>query len=163
MGTLYVVATPIGNLQDVSQRCAEVLNSVSLVAAEDTRVTRKLLNHIGSKSRTISRRRTPCEPAPGAVTAYAQIASAIKILLGDRGNRLANPESRDGRLHLFRAWERNRSEPCDARDDAVWRPRPSDGVSDRRQVGGVTMISMFPTEREAKRQVLLRRWTKCAT
>ncbi len=54
MGTLFVVATPIGNLQDLSIRCMDVLRSVSLVAAEDTRVTRKLLGHVGSKARTLS-------------------------------------------------------------------------------------------------------------
>ena len=54
MSTLFVVATPIGNLSDLSRRAEEVLRSVPLVAAEDTRVTRKLLNHIGSKARSIS-------------------------------------------------------------------------------------------------------------
>ncbi len=44
-GTLYMVATPIGNLGDVSARVQEVLRSVSLVACEDTRVTAKLLAH----------------------------------------------------------------------------------------------------------------------
>jgi 16S rRNA (cytidine1402-2'-O)-methyltransferase len=54
MGTLYVVATPIGNLGDLSPRAAEVLRLVPLIAAEDTRVTRKLLNHIGSRARLTS-------------------------------------------------------------------------------------------------------------
>ena len=53
-GTLYVVATPIGNLGDLSVRAAEVLRNVSLTAAEDTRVTRKLLNRIGANTRTVS-------------------------------------------------------------------------------------------------------------
>ncbi len=53
-GVLYVVATPIGNLGDLSVRAAEVLRNVSLIAAEDTRVTRKLLNHIGANTRVIS-------------------------------------------------------------------------------------------------------------
>jgi 16S rRNA (cytidine1402-2'-O)-methyltransferase len=48
-GVLYVVGTPIGNLKDISIRAKEVLGQVSLVAAEDTRSTKKLLAHLGVK------------------------------------------------------------------------------------------------------------------
>ncbi len=47
MGILFVVGTPIGNLEDLTFRAARVLGQVALVAAEDTRVTRKLLSHLG--------------------------------------------------------------------------------------------------------------------
>lgn len=53
-GTLYVVATPIGNLEDLSQRALRVLGEVGLIACEDTRHTRKLLNHYGLKTKTVS-------------------------------------------------------------------------------------------------------------
>ncbi|MHB1329636.1 MAG: 16S rRNA (cytidine(1402)-2'-O)-methyltransferase [Gemmatimonadales bacterium] len=53
-GTLYVVATPIGNLGDLSPRAAETLRLVAVVAAEDTRQTRKLVDHAGSNARMIS-------------------------------------------------------------------------------------------------------------
>ncbi len=51
MGTLYLVATPIGNLEDLSARAIRVLREVSLIAAEDTRVTRKLLSHFDLHTR----------------------------------------------------------------------------------------------------------------
>ncbi len=48
-GTLYLVPTPIGNLGDISRRMAETLEQADFIAAEDTRVTVKLLNHLGLK------------------------------------------------------------------------------------------------------------------
>lgn len=53
-GTLYIVGTPIGNLGDMSPRAVEILNSVDFIAAEDTRVTLKLLTHFGIRKPLIS-------------------------------------------------------------------------------------------------------------
>lgn len=53
-GTLYVVATPIGNLEDMTYRAVRVLQEVNLIAAEDTRHSRKLLDHYGIKTQLIS-------------------------------------------------------------------------------------------------------------
>ena len=53
-GTLFVVATPLGNLSDLSPRGADTLRRVAVVAAEDTRHTRPLLAHVGSDARLVS-------------------------------------------------------------------------------------------------------------
>src|SRR5688572_32969015 len=54
MGTLYVVATPIGNVEDLSRRACRVLNEVDVIAAEDTRHTGRLLARFGIETPMVS-------------------------------------------------------------------------------------------------------------
>ena len=67
-GMLYLVPTPIGNLGDISIRCRQTLEEADFIAAEDTRVTLKLLNHLGIKrsGKAVRRRRHSrlCHPRP---------------------------------------------------------------------------------------------------
>jgi len=53
-GTLYLVSTPIGNLEDITHRAVRLLGEVDVIACEDTRHTKKLLNHYGINTRTVS-------------------------------------------------------------------------------------------------------------
>ena len=69
MGRLYVVGTPIGNLGDLSPRAAEVLESVDFIAAEDTRVSVKLLNHLGIKKPLVSCHEHNIREASQSITA----------------------------------------------------------------------------------------------
>lgn len=66
-GTLYLVPTPIGNLSDISQRMAETLAQADFIAAEDTRVSLKLLNHLGIKKSMVTYHRHNTEKSGQAV------------------------------------------------------------------------------------------------
>ncbi|TAK67700.1 MAG: 16S rRNA (cytidine(1402)-2'-O)-methyltransferase [Dehalococcoidia bacterium] len=94
MGTLYLVATPIGNLQDITLRALDVLRAVSLVAAEDTRSARQLLDHFGIKARLTSynehnaRARTPSLLDALAAGDVAVVSDAGMPGISDPGHHL---------------------------------------------------------------------------
>lgn len=66
-GKLYLVPTPIGNLGDISRRAAETLEAADFIAAEDTRVTMKLLNHLKLKKPMVTYHRHNCDTAGPAI------------------------------------------------------------------------------------------------
>ena len=95
MGTLYVVATPIGNLEDMSARAVRVLSEVVLIAAEDTRHSATLLRHFGIRTETMSlhehneRDRVPsCIELLRSGKSIALISDAGTPLISDPGYRL---------------------------------------------------------------------------
>ena len=77
--TLYVVATPIGNLADLSQRALETLGSVDAVAAEDTRVTRRLLAHYGIAKRLIAVHEHNEKRAVGSILALLRDGRSVAL------------------------------------------------------------------------------------
>jgi len=96
-GTLYIVATPIGNLEDITQRALRVLREVDLIACEDTRRTRVLLNHFGIKSKTISyhehnerERADELARMLDAGKSIAIVSDAGTPLVSDPGSRIVN-------------------------------------------------------------------------
>lgn len=82
--TLYVVATPIGNLADASRRSIEVLRAVDLVACEDTRTTGTLLAHYGISARTLALHEHNERKAAGEVVAALRSGKAV-ALVSDAG------------------------------------------------------------------------------
>ena len=83
-GTLYLVPTPIGNLGDISRRRAETLEQADFIAAEDTRVTLKLLNHLGLKKPMVTYHRHNTESGGEAVVARL-LAGESCALVTDAG------------------------------------------------------------------------------
>ncbi len=88
-GTLYVVATPIGNLDDLTPRARQILGDVDRIAAEDTRHTGRLLTHIGAKTRqTALHDFNETEAAAGLIDAL--LAGADVALVSDAGTPLVS-------------------------------------------------------------------------
>ena len=95
-GTLYVVATPIGNLEDVTLRALRILREVSLIAAEDTRRTARLLQHYSISTPTTSLHEHNEGGSAGAARAAA--AGESIALVSDAGTPVvSDPGQRPGR------------------------------------------------------------------
>ena len=88
-GTLYVVATPIGNLEDLTPRAGRMLAEVDLIAAEDTRHTGRLLMHIGCKTRLMALHDHNEEKAVGRIIKVLQDGENV-ALVSDAGTPLVS-------------------------------------------------------------------------
>ncbi len=102
MPILYVVATPIGNLNDLSPRVREALAAADLVAAEDTRVAMKLLNHLGLSKPTVSCHRHNEENRAGAIIARMLSENLTVALTCDAGTPAV---SDPGHVLVDAAWD----------------------------------------------------------
>lgn len=88
-GTLYVVATPIGNLADITHRAVDVLRSVAWIACEDTRQTRKLLEWYGIEARLVSYHEHNEEQRSGELLERLEAGDDI-ALVSDAGTPLVS-------------------------------------------------------------------------
>ncbi|MCI9672504.1 MAG: 16S rRNA (cytidine(1402)-2'-O)-methyltransferase [Lawsonibacter sp.] len=79
-GTLYLVPTPIGNLGDISRRMADTLEQADFIAAEDTRVTVKLLNHLGLKKPMVPYHRHSTEASGQAILSRLQAGESCALV-----------------------------------------------------------------------------------
>ena len=93
-GILYLVPTPIGNLGDISQRMADTLAAVDFIAAEDTRVSLKLLNHLGIKKPMVSYYRHNTE-AGGQAVLGRLLAGESCALVTDAGTPAVSDPGED--------------------------------------------------------------------
>ena len=87
VGVLYVVSTPIGNLSDISQRAIDTLNEVSVVAAEDTRTTKKLFSLLGIKQSLVAYHEHNEDKQMATITAYLDRGESV-ALVSDAGTPL---------------------------------------------------------------------------
>jgi len=106
-GVLYIVGTPIGNLEDISLRASNILKKVSLIACEDTRITGKLLKNISISNKLISFHQYSSKERLDLIISklkqgdpIALVSDAGMPLISDPGNHLVR-EARDNNLDVI--------------------------------------------------------------
>ena len=87
-GKLYLVPTPIGNLGDISRRAAETLEGADFIAAEDTRVTVKLLNHLELKKPMVAYHRHNCDAAGPSILRRLEAGGCLTVYAVEHNGRL---------------------------------------------------------------------------
>ena len=131
MGTLFVVATPIGNLLDITPRGLEVLKKVDLIACEDTRHSQKLLNHLGIKKKLISYHEHNEESRSDELIAALSDGKSVAVVsdagtpaINDPGFRIVKKAiEMDAPLHLTWSCYRSEDLACGTCDSCALRLR----------------------------------------
>ena len=102
-GVLYIVATPIGNLEDISNRAVSILSNVSLCAAENTRNSKKLINKYNISTKLISYHKFSEESKLGFFISQLKLGNDIALisdagtpLISDPGYLLVNKAIKEG-------------------------------------------------------------------
>ena len=88
--TLYVVPTPIGNMEDITIRALNILKEVEVIFAEDTRVTKLLLNHFDIKKKLISRHEVECTLEDIIKISYRLLKSNGEFYMVHRAERIVD-------------------------------------------------------------------------
>ncbi|MGQ9920190.1 MAG: 16S rRNA (cytidine(1402)-2'-O)-methyltransferase [Desulfobacca sp.] len=146
-GHLYVVATPIGNLADITQRALGILGSVDLIAAEDTRRTRKLLAHYQIRSKLLSyHSHNAASRGPELIQAL-QSGQAVAVVSDAGTPGFSDP----GALLVDQAWEAGIPVVAIPGPAAALAALSMSGFS-----GEVTFIGFLPRQTNKRREELSR-------
>lgn len=93
-GTLFLVATPIGNLDDITRRAIEILSSVDIVACEDTRRTEKLIHHLGLHKSLMRYDEHTHHQASRKIQEYLKIGKSVALVTDAGTPAISDPGSR---------------------------------------------------------------------
>jgi 16S rRNA (cytidine1402-2'-O)-methyltransferase len=144
--TLYVVATPIGNLRDITLRALDVLKSVDVVAAEDTRVTRQLLSHYGIGAELVALHEHNEARASARLLEWLGQGKSIAMVSDAGTPAVSDP----GALLVRRVWE--------AGFRVISIPGPSALIAALSVAGrpgpGFVFLGFLPSQRSARRKAL---------
>ena len=145
-GTLYIIATPIGNLEDISIRALNTLKEVDIIAAEDTRHTKKLLNHFGIHTPLISYYREKEEQRSDEIINRLQDGQNVGLVSDAGTPAISDP----GAVVVLRAHQNNITVVPLPGASALTSAISSSGLSD----SGFLFLGFLPAKKGQRRKAL---------